>query len=212
MMGKDGFESQLVAAAKGGDRDAFGELIKPHLDMVLRTAHRITRNREDAEDAAQECFTNAFVHLKRFNERSRFSTWLIRIVINAALMKLRKSRALLEVSIDNWTSPDEARTRSELIDVAPSPEEWCFERELRRALREDIVALRPKLREIVEVHELKHGSLHKTAEILGISTAAVKARLSRARSVLRRAAHIRLVAARRIETRPISRSAKWQQI
>ena len=211
-MGKDGFESQLVAAAKSGDRDAFGELIKPHLDKVLRTAHRITRNREDAEDAAQECFTNAFVHLKSFNERSRFSTWLTRIVINAALMKLRKSRALLEVSIEDWTGSDEVRTPRELTDVAPSPEEWCVERELRRALRETIVALRPKLREVVEVHDLKHGSLHKTAETLGISTAAVKARLFRARAVLRQAAQIRLIAGRRIETRPISRSASWQQI
>ena len=211
-MGKDGFESQLLAAAKGGDRDAFGELIKPHLDNVFRTAHRITRNREDAEDAAQECFTNAFVHLKSFNERSRFSTWLTRIVINAALMKLRKSRAFLEVSIEDWTRSDEVRTRRELTDVAPSPEEWCVERELRRALRETIVALRPKLRDIVEVHDLKHGSLHKTAEMLGISTAAVKARLFRARAVLRQAARIRLIARRRIETRPISRSANWQQI
>ena len=93
-------EEQLIAAAKTGSRAPFGELCERHAKRVFRVIYRITRNREDAEDAAQECFLNAFVHLKDFEGRSQFATWLTRIAINAALMKLRKSRGAREVPID----------------------------------------------------------------------------------------------------------------
>src|ERR1700738_1170045 len=85
-------EEQLIAAAKTGRRAPFGELCERHMKQVSCVTRRIIRNREDAEDAAQECFLNAFVHLKDFDERSRFATWLTRIAINAALMKLGKTR------------------------------------------------------------------------------------------------------------------------
>src|SRR6202008_5020612 len=83
-------DNMLVAVAKSSDKSAFDELPKLHAEKMFRTARRITRNREDAEDAVQECFLNAFVHLKSFDGRSQFSTWLTRIAVNAALMKLRK--------------------------------------------------------------------------------------------------------------------------
>jgi DNA-directed RNA polymerase specialized sigma24 family protein len=85
-------EKQLIAAAKSGRRAPFGELCERHMKQVSCVTRRIMRNREDAEDAAQECFLNAFVHLKDFDGRSQFATWLTRIAINAALMKLRKNR------------------------------------------------------------------------------------------------------------------------
>src|SRR5712664_3399190 len=85
-------EELLIAAAKTGRRAPFGELCERHMKQVSCVTRRIMRNREDAEDAAQECFLNAFVHLKDFDGRSRFATWLTRIAINAALMKLRKNR------------------------------------------------------------------------------------------------------------------------
>src|SRR6267143_4466944 len=84
-------EEQLIAAAKSGRRATFGELCERHMKKVSYVTSRITRNREDGEDAAQECFLNAFVHLKDFDGRSQFATWLTRIAINAALMKLRKN-------------------------------------------------------------------------------------------------------------------------
>src|SRR3981081_3626552 len=85
-------EEQLVAAAKSGRRAPFGELCERHMKQVSYVTRRITRNREDAEDAAQECFLNAFVHLKDFDGRSQFATWLTRIAINAALMNISKNR------------------------------------------------------------------------------------------------------------------------
>src|SRR5258705_4965403 len=93
-------EQQWIAAAKTGSRAPFGELCERHAKKVFRIIYRIMRNREDAEDAAQECFLNAFVHLKDFDGRSQFATWLTRIAINAALMKLRKNRGAREVPID----------------------------------------------------------------------------------------------------------------
>src|SRR5260370_17816134 len=93
-------EEQLIAAAKSGRRPPFGELCERHMKQVSRVTRRIVRSREDAEDAAQECFLNAFVHLKDFDGRSQFATWLTRIAINAALMKLRKNRGPREVPID----------------------------------------------------------------------------------------------------------------
>src|SRR5580700_49212 len=93
-------EEQLIAAAKIGRRAPFGELCERHVKKVFRVIHRIMRNREDAEDAVQDCFLNAFVHLKDFDGRSQFATWLTRIAINAALMKLRKKRGIREVPMD----------------------------------------------------------------------------------------------------------------
>src|SRR5467141_5124401 len=93
-------EKQLIAAAKSGRRTPFGELCERHMKQVSCVIRRIVRNREDAEDAAQECFLNAFVHLKDFDGRSQFATWLTRIAINAALMKLRKNRGARDVPMD----------------------------------------------------------------------------------------------------------------
>src|ERR1700730_6217416 len=93
-------ESAFLAAAKRGDSAAFEFLCKQSASMVFRVARRMMRNKEDAEDVLQEAFKQAFVHLRSFNGHSRFSTWLSRIVINAALMKLRKKQHLWDVSLD----------------------------------------------------------------------------------------------------------------
>src|SRR6266404_4234901 len=93
-------EEQLIAAAKTGRRAPFGELCERHMKQVSCVTRRIIRNREDAEDAAQDCLLNAFVHLKDFDGRSQFATWLTRIAINASLMKLRKNRGAREVPIE----------------------------------------------------------------------------------------------------------------
>jgi RNA polymerase sigma factor (sigma-70 family) len=185
-------DDQLVATAKDGSREAFGELVKRHTDKLFHTTLRITRNREDAEDAIQECFVSALVHLESFDGRSRFSTWLTRIAINAALMRLRKHRTLREVPMEP-AEQDESSSHFEVTDTKPNPEEWYAEHERRRILRGAIVTLRPKLRETVEVHHLKYGSLEETADTLGISRAAAKARLFHARAALRRTPQIKAV-------------------
>src|SRR5882762_2631332 len=164
-------EEQLIAAAKTGRRAPFGELCERHMKQVSCVTRRIMRNREDAEDALQDCLLNAFVHVKDFDERSRFATWLTRIAINAALIKLRKNRRVREVPIDEpnpssepvaqrefrYVAPDpeESCSLREFRYVAPDPEESCSLRERKRIVKSAISGLRPRARNIVELIHLQ---------------------------------------------------------
>ena len=173
-------EKQLIAAAKSGRRAPFGELCERHMKQVSCVTRRIIRNREDAEDAAQECFLNAFVHLKDFDGRSQFATWLTRIAINAALMKLRKNRGAREVPIDKPNPSSEPVAQREFRYDAPDPEESCSLGERKRIVKSAISGLRPRARNVVEL------SIRETAQILGISTGAVKTRMFQAKIALHR--------------------------
>ena len=175
----------LVAVAKIGHRTAFDELHKRHAAKMFRVAYRITRHREDAEDAVQESFLNAYVHLKNFEESARFSTWLTRITINAALMKVRKNRLSREVPIEEPAEPLEFRPVDKLKDSSANPEEICAKGEQQAILRDAIAELRPTLRKAVELYQLRGCSFHETAKVLGISIAATKGRVFHARATLR---------------------------
>jgi RNA polymerase sigma-70 factor (ECF subfamily) len=179
-------EEQLIAAAKTGRRAPFGQLCDRHIKKVFRVTHRIMRNREDAEDAVQDCFLNAFVHFKDFDGRSRFTTWLTRIAINAALMKLRKKRGIREVPMDEPKPSPELGVHSEIQDTAPDPEETYRLRERKQIVNAAISGLRPRVRKVVELHKLQEHSAREAAQILGISTGAVKARMFQARLALHR--------------------------
>jgi RNA polymerase sigma-70 factor (ECF subfamily) len=181
-------DEALVAGAKMGHGSFFDELHKRHRERMFWVAHRITRHREDAQDAVQESFLSAYVHLKKFDERARFSTWLTRIATNAALMKIRKNRVSREVGVED------PATAVELSDSVPNPEEICARTEQREALKDAIAKLRPTLRNVVELYDLQERSLHETAEDLGISVAAAKGRLFHARAALRRTAKRKAVA------------------
>jgi RNA polymerase sigma-70 factor, ECF subfamily len=177
-------EQQLIAAAKTGRTDSFGELCERHGKKVFHVVHRMMRNREDAEDAAQECFLNAFVHLRDFEGRSQFATWLTRIAINAALMKLRKNRGAREVPMHQPNPSSEPVAQREFRRDTPDPEESCSIRERKRIVKSAISGLRPRARNVVELIHLQEHSIRETAQILGISTAAVKARMFHARIAL----------------------------
>ena len=179
-------EEQLITAAKSGRRAPFGELCERHMKQVSCVTRRIVRNREDAEDAAQECFLNAFVHLKDFDGRSQFATWLTRIAINAALMKLRKNRGAREVPIDEPNPSSEPVAQREFRYHAPDPEESCSLRERERIVKSAISGLRPRTRNVVELIHLQEHSIKETAQILGISTGAVKTRIFHAKIALHR--------------------------
>lgn len=179
-------EEQLIAAARTGSRAPFGELCERHAKKVIRVIYRIMRNREDAEDAAQECFLNAFVHLKNFDGRSQFATWLTRIAINAALTELRKSRGAREVSIDEPNPSSEPVVQREFRHDAPDPEESCSLRERKQMVESAISGLRPRTRNVVELIHLQEHSIRETAKILGISTGAVKSRMFHAKIALLR--------------------------
>jgi len=179
-------EEQLIAAAKTGRRAPFGELCERHMKQVSCVTRRIIRNREDAEDAAQECFLNAFVHLKGFDGRSQFATWLTRIAINAALMKVRKNRRAGEVALDEPNPASEPAAQREFRYDAPDPEESCSLRERKRIVKSAISGLRPRARNVVELIHLQEHLISETAQILGISTGAVKARMFHAKIALHR--------------------------
>ena len=179
-------EEQLIAAAKTGKRAPFGELCERHIKKVFRIIRPITRNREDAEDAVQDCLLNAFTHIKDFDERSRFTTWLTRIAINAALAKLRKNHRKREIPMSDPNPPGELERHNEIPDDAPDPEETYRLRERREILNTAILGLQPRSRRVVELHQLQEHLLSETAQILGISTTAVKAQMFDARLALHR--------------------------
>jgi RNA polymerase sigma-70 factor (ECF subfamily) len=178
-------DEMLVSMAKSGDANAFVELSKRHASKVFQAAYRITRNRQDAEDALQDSFLKAFLHVKDFQERSSFSTWLTRIAMNSALMILRKKRGGFEISIDSTDGHAGNFETWELRSPMEDPESRYIRRERGCVLREAIVRLPPVFRDVVELRQAREYSTREIAQALGISVPAVKSRLSRAKSALR---------------------------
>jgi RNA polymerase sigma-70 factor (ECF subfamily) len=178
-------EALLLSTAKSGNGDAFVELSKRHYSMVLYETYRITRNRQDAEDALQDSLMRAFTHLNMFEERANFSTWLTRIAINSALMILRKKRNCFELSLDDTKDPNGKHAPWELKFLGEDPESSCVRREKEALLREAILRLPPRCRQVVELWQARGYSMREIAQALGISVAAVKSSLSRAKLTLR---------------------------
>src|SRR5208283_307178 len=145
----------------------------------------IMGNAEDAEDALQDGLLSAFRNVKRFQGRSKFSTWLTRIVINAALMRRRSQKARPAVSLDEWLSIEETVIPGErLADARPNPEQIYVGREMAERLEEGLRTLSPVLRKAFRMRELEGLSAEETAAVIGVSRNALKARLWRARQLL----------------------------
>ena len=174
----------LVHASKNGDVAAFEQLVKRYDRKLLRIAHNVTHNTEDAQDAVQETFLKAFQHLNQFREDSKFSTWLIRITVNQSLMKMRK-RATRDVSLDADFQAEGDVLPMEAADWAPNPEQLYWASELRDILVNALSELRPALRTVFVLRDIEGLSTDQTAEVLNLSHTAVKARLWRARLQLR---------------------------
>jgi RNA polymerase sigma factor (sigma-70 family) len=175
----------LVLAAKAGEDFAFVELFNRHSPKVLRTTYRITQNHQDAEDAMQDAFLNAYVHIGKFDGRSQFSSWLIRIAINSSLVILRRRRIRPETSIDGISNRD-ASSKLDIVDHSADIETHYLVQEKVLCLRQAIRRLRPSLRDVVEIQQSQDRSLKETAEIANLSIAATKSRLLRARRALRK--------------------------
>jgi RNA polymerase sigma-70 factor, ECF subfamily len=174
----------LVAAAKLGDHLAFLELWTRHSNKAFKTAYRITGNRDDAEDAFQDAWMKAYVHLNTFDGRAQFSTWLTRIAINSSLMILRTKRVHPETSMeirdgDTWQ-------HWQIVDQMKNAEELYAAHERLERLRQTISRLQPSLRNVLEIHHSNDSSLKEVSEFAGISVAATKSRLSRAKKTLRK--------------------------
>jgi RNA polymerase sigma-70 factor (ECF subfamily) len=182
---KEMSDEWLVGAAKDGNVYAFGELRDRHFRSILRTTYRITRNWEDAEDALQDSFLKAFIHLNSFEGRSNFSSWVTRIAINTSLMILRKKRTSKELSIDASDNDCGSDDRWEMRDLREDSECRYARHERSELLGEAIRQLRPRLRTAVEVQQANEYSIQELADSLGISLASAKSRLLRARLSLR---------------------------
>lgn len=136
-------EQYLLARARGGNAEAFEALLKPHRDMLLRASQRILRNREDAEDAAQTALLNAWRNLDTFQGRSRFASWITRIAINSAIMRLRAKRSKKELSLDEMVQAD-GSARFHTIEVRPNPEHQHSANEVLRLIQSILHRLEPK--------------------------------------------------------------------
>ena len=178
-------DAALVAGAKTGDARAFELLVQRHEGKILSLAQRMTRNREDAEDVVQQSFQKAFIHLKKFQGESLFSTWLTRIAINEALMLLRRRRGTREVPIVESSTEDETAVPLDVVDEGPNPEDSCMQREQERILSAAVKELTPGMRKAIELRELGELSTIETAQAMGLSEGAVKARVFHGRKKLR---------------------------
>jgi RNA polymerase sigma-70 factor (ECF subfamily) len=176
-------DEDLVAAAKTGDHPAFVELWTRHSKTAFSMAYRITGNQDDAEDVVQDAWMKAYVHLKTFDGRAKFSTWLTRIAINSALMTLRRRRAHPETSMEIMDG--ETWQHWEIADETKNIEELYARHERVERLRRAISRLQPTLRNVVEIHQSNDRSVREIADLAGISVAATKSRLLRARKILR---------------------------
>ena len=178
-------ESALVARAKSGDMDAFSELVTHYERRVFRMAKQITQNDDDAEDVLQETFLKAYTHLDNFQGNSKFYTWLVRIAVNEALMKLRKRRSDRTVPLDEPINTGEDEMVREIAVWDENPEESYSREELGAVLNEAIQSLKSAYRTVFILRDIEELSIEETAEALNLSISAVKSRLLRARLQLR---------------------------
>lgn len=178
-------ELGLVQAAKSGDMQAFEALVRRYDRNVFRIAQHITQNREDAEDVVQDAFLKAYSNLDQFQGQSKFYTWLVRIAVNEALMKLRRRRPERTVSLDQEVQTEEDSMPREVADWTPNPEQQYSQAELREILGKTIQGLPPSFRTVFVLRDVEGLSTEETAAALHLSVPAVKSRLLRARLQLR---------------------------
>jgi len=178
-------DDALVTAATKGDHPAYEELCRRHSRQVFRAAHRIVGNAADAEDLVQDTFIRAFRHLSSFKRDSAFSTWITSIAINCSLMLLRRRRNSPEGRLTVANEPDTRRFEDPVLD-SPSPEDLASEAEIAIVIARGISQLPPSLREVMSVHYYDDASTKEIATLMGLTPSAVKSRLWRARSRLRR--------------------------
>jgi RNA polymerase sigma-70 factor (ECF subfamily) len=179
-------EPAMVKQAQAGDTMAFSRLVQPYIRMTYHKALRITGNREDAEDASQQCLLKAFTCMSQFKGESRFSTWLTRIAINEALMKVRKRRSE-EYHLVRETQAEEEISPLEMLRAAEDdhPELLYAKWEKKRLLHEAINGLQGTSQEVVQLLGMQEGKIRETARKLNLSVSAVKSRFLRARQQLK---------------------------
>lgn len=180
-------DEELVARAQSGEYDAYEEIVRRYQDKAFRLAFSLMKNETDAQDVVQEAFLNMYRKLDTFKGQSQFGSWMYRVVVNAALMRLRKKKRRSEVPVDD----DEGEFREDDYYVASVPEwrvradEAAENRELRQKIIEAVDELPPKYQTVFLLKEVEGLPLKEIAEVVDLSVGGVKSRLHRARLHLR---------------------------
>jgi RNA polymerase sigma-70 factor (ECF subfamily) len=179
-------DAALIVRILAGEREQYHELIRPHEKSVYLTAFSVLQNSADAEEVAQESILKGFRHLSQFRGESRFSTWLLKITLNEARMRLRKQHKELWESIDAQTDEEESEyVPQEFGDWREIPSEALERKEIREVLSTAVAALPEIYREVIVLRDIRQFSVAETAQVLGVRVCVVKTRLVRARLRLR---------------------------
>ncbi|BDC51803.1 RNA polymerase sigma factor [Bryobacterales bacterium F-183] len=180
-------DDQLVTRSQGGDQAAFEELVRRHENTCIKLAVSILRDAAEAEDEVQNSLWKAYSRIHQFQQDSKFSTWLSRIVVNQCLMRLRKAKRARLLHLDEPWNSESASTLNglELPDQDPNPEHDLAGREIKEVLHKEVSRIPPALRKVLELRDVQELPMPEVASRLGISAPAAKSRLLRARQELR---------------------------
>ncbi len=177
-----GIDRRRCSAARP---ELFYELVRPYERRVYAAALAILRNEADAEDVVQEAMLKALANIRQFRAEARFSTWLIQITVNEALMRRRRERKRMTEAIDDRRDEEGEYAPRDFADWREIPSEALERKEVRQKLAEALASLDRKYREVFVLRDMEQLNIQETAEALGISVASVKTRLLRARLMLR---------------------------
>lgn len=183
---REATDDQLVEVCQSGDQAAFEELVKRYQSPAFKVAVSIVRDREDAEDEVQNAFWKAYQHINQFNQDSKFSTWLTRIVVNQCLMRLRRLRRVKFSYLDEGQHMGEEAVTLQVKDYRQSPEAAVGQNQVAQVLNEEIRKTPPLLRHVFVLREVQQLPMPEVAKTLGITVPAAKSRLLRARAELRK--------------------------
>jgi len=178
-------EQELILQVQLGHNELFYELVRPYEKRVYAAAMAILRNESDSEDVSQEAMLKALANIRQFRAEARFSTWLIQITVNEALMRRRRERTAKMEGIDDHRDEEGDYTPRDFADWREIPSEALERKEVRQKLAEALASLDRKYREVFVLRDMEQLNIQETADALGISVASVKTRLLRARLMLR---------------------------
>ena len=187
-------DTEIVRRVRAGDITVFEILMRRHNQRVYRVVRAVVKDEADVEDVMQQAYINAFTHLHQFEDRSQFSTWLIRIALHEAFGRRRKVHKAETITARNRSDADD--DRGEFMDTLTSPEadpeRQAYAEELHRVLEAAVDTLPETYRTVFILRDIEGLSTRETGRGLGLGDEAVKTRLHRARVMIRRAVTVRI--------------------
>jgi RNA polymerase sigma-70 factor (ECF subfamily) len=185
-------DAEIVARIRAGDRALFEILMRRHNQRIYRAARAVVKDEDEVEDVMQQAYINAYMHLDQFEDRSQFSTWLIRITLNEAFGRRRKRQAESMSRVPSDIAEDPGAFMETITSSQPDPERQAYAQELHRMLEQAVDTLPETYRTVFMLRDIEGLSTSETGEGLGLGEEAVKTRLHRARAMIRRAVTARI--------------------